>query len=126
MHSKLTAHRQRGVTAIGWVFLLLPIFILGYVAMRCISPFSNYMALNRALDNFAKDNAGNGALTKDQLKDYLSRKWVSEYIEKPDVEDLAITRKEGGWQIDANYEQVVPLFYNVSLLFEFEKSVEFK
>lgn len=126
MHSKLTAHRQRGVTAIGWVFLLLPIFILGYVAMRCISPFSNYMALNRALDNFAKDNAGNGALTKDQLKDYLSRKWVSEYIDKPDVEDLAITRKEGGWQIDANYEQVVPLFYNVSLLFEFEKSVEFK
>lgn len=126
MHSQLTAHRQRGVTAIGWVFLLLPIFILGYVAMRCISPFSNYMAVNRALDNFAKDNAGNGALTKDQLKDYLSRKWVSEYIDKPDVEDLSITRKEGGWQIDANYEQVVPLFYNVSLLFEFEKSVEFK
>jgi hypothetical protein len=51
---------------------------------------------------------------------------VVEYIERPDIEDLAITRKEGGWQIDANYEQVVPLFYNMSLLFEFEKSVEFK
>jgi hypothetical protein len=126
MHSQLTAHRQRGVTAIGWVFLLLPVVLVGYVAMRCISPFNNYMAVTRALDNFAKDNAGNGALTKDQLKDYLSRKWVSEYIDKPDIEDLAITRKEGGWQIDASYEQVVPLFYNVSLLFEFEKTVEFK
>jgi hypothetical protein len=126
MTSELSAHRQRGVTAIGWVFLLLPIFLLGYVAMRCISPVSNYMAVNRALDNFAKDNAGNGGLTKDQLKDYLSRKWVVEYIDRPDVSDLTITRKDGGWQIDANYEQVVPLFYNVSLLFEFEKSVEFK
>ena len=126
MHSQLTAHRQRGVTAIGWVFLLVPIFILGYVAMRCISPFNNYMAVIRAMDNFAKDNAGNGSLTKDQLKDLLSRKWVVEYIERPDIEDLAISRKEGGWQIEANYEQVVPLFYNVSLLFEFEKSVEFK
>lgn len=126
MHSEFSAHRQRGVTAIGWVFLLVPIFVLGYVAMRCITPFNNYMAVIRALDNFAKDNSGNGALTKDQLKDYLSRKWTTEYIDKPNIEDLAITRKEGGWQIDANYEQVVPLFYNVSLLFEFEKSVEFK
>ncbi len=126
MHSELSAYRQRGVTAIGWVFLLVPIFVLGYVGMRCITPFSNYMAVNRALDNFAKDNAGNGALTKDQLKDYLSRKWVVEYIDRPDIEELAITRKDGGWQIAANYEQVVPLFYNVSLLFEFEKSVEFK
>ncbi len=126
MRQQLKGHRQRGVTAIGWVFLLTPIFIFGYIAMRCIGPYSNYMSLTRALDNFAKDNNGNGSLTKDQLKDYLSRKWVSEYIDNPRIEDLNIAKADGGWRIEANYEQVVPLFYNVSLLFDFEKTVEFK
>jgi hypothetical protein len=126
MQTRLSSHRQRGVTAIGWVFLLTPIFILGYVAMRCITPFNNYMAVTRALDNFAKENDGNGTMTKDQLKDYLSRRWVTEYIDDPNIENLAITKKDGGWRIEANYEQVVPLFYNVSLLFEFDKTVEFK
>jgi hypothetical protein len=124
---KLTSgHRQRGVTAIGWIFLLLPIFVLGYVAMRAIKPYSNFVSVVRALDNFAKDNDGNGTLTKPQLVDLLSRKWDTEFIYNPRIEDLSITKADGGWRIAAEYEEVVPVFYNISLLFTFDKTVQFQ
>jgi Domain of unknown function (DUF4845) len=126
MQTRLTAHRQRGVTAIGWVLLLTPIFILGYIAMRCITPYSNFMAVTRALNNFAKENEGNGAMERNVVKDYLSRKWETEYIYEPHLDDVQITKYNGGWRIEASYEQVVPVFYNISLLFNFEKTVEFK
>jgi Domain of unknown function (DUF4845) len=126
MSDRLTAQRQRGVTAIGWILLLAPVFVLGYMAMRAIPPYNNYLAVVRALDNFAKDHQGSGAaMTKDQIKDYLSRKWTTEYIDQPRIEDLAMKREGGGWSIEADYEQVIPLFYNVSLLFQFQKKVEF-
>ncbi|MCS6947328.1 MAG: DUF4845 domain-containing protein [Steroidobacteraceae bacterium] len=116
--------KQRGVTAIGWVFWLAPVFLVVYMAVRLVPVYNNYLGLVRALDGFVKDQAGNTSLTKAQIGDLLSRRFVTEYVEKPSVSEIDIRREGGGWELTAEYEEVVPLFFNISLLVEFNKSVK--
>ena len=54
-------NRQRGVTAVGWLFLLTPIAIVGYAGIRLAPLYLNYMKVTRALDQVASDlKAGGG------------------------------------------------------------------
>jgi hypothetical protein len=124
MRVSQSSKRQRGVTAIGWIFLLAPVAVVGYAAIRLVTPYSNYFSLVRALEGFAKDNVGNTELTKVAVGDLLSRRFVTEYIEKPSIDQIDIVKNGSGWTVSAEYEEVVPLFFNVSLLLDFRKSVD--
>ena len=114
---------QTGVTFIGWLFLLAPLAVLGYAAMRVVPAYNNYAGVSRALDGLAKEQADGSDLTLPELKDYLSRRFVTESIDQPSIEELAFTREQGGWRIEADYEIVTPLFFNISLLLNFNKTV---
>jgi Tfp pilus assembly protein PilE len=50
MHSK-----QRGVTLIGWLFLLIPIAILGYAALRLAPVYLNYMKVSRSMNQLVSE-----------------------------------------------------------------------
>ncbi len=45
--------RQRGVTFIGWLFLLIPVAIVGYVGIRLIPIYLNYMRVAHSMDQTA-------------------------------------------------------------------------
>ena len=44
----------------------------------------------------------------------------------PDVKDLKITRDNGSWKVEANYDDQAPLFANVFILVTFDKTVTLK
>jgi hypothetical protein len=114
---------QTGVTFIGWLCLLAPVAVLGYAVIRVVPAYNNYAGVSRALEGLAKEQADGGDLSLPELKDYLSRRFVTESIDRPGMEELAFTREQGGWRIEADYEIVEPLFFNISLLLSFNKVV---
>ena len=117
MHSK-----QRGVTVIGWLFLLIPIVILGYAGIRLAPLYLNYMKVVRAIDNAA--SAAKGAPgDASAIRSAIDRHFEIDMVEFPTIKDIQVRREGGAWVIEAKYEDEAPLFANVSLHVLFDKTV---
>ena len=115
-------NRQRGVTAIGWLFLLTPLAIVGYAGIRVAPLYLNYMKVTRALEQVASDYKGGGG-DPTTIRNVVDKHFEIDMVNYPDSKDFKITRDEGMWVVEAQYEDDAPLFSNVSLHFAFDKQV---
>ena len=126
MH-RLSTHKplrhQRGVTFLGWLFLLIPLAVVFYAGIRLAPVYLNYMRVARSLDQTASSLAdGTGtAVSQQSIFNSLSRHFEVESIDFPAVKDVTIQRQGNSWVVEAKYQDVAPLFANVALLIDFDK-----
>jgi hypothetical protein len=115
--------RQRGVTFIGWLFLLIPVAILGYVGIRLVPIYLNYMRVAHSVQETAVELKTDdvGTLTPLLIRATLSKHFDIESITFPDIKDVTVTRDGTGWTIEAKFEDAAPLFGNISLVVDFDK-----
>src|SRR5688500_17604193 len=118
-HSGGLMRKQRGVTMIGWIFLLIPVAVVGYAALRVGPEYFNYYKLVTAMKETAKKLEADEALSPAKIKSALGKRFDTGYIDQPKVSDLVITKADGGWEIKAEYESSVPMFGNLYLLMDF-------
>ena len=116
---------QRGVTAIGWLILLIPVAICAYAGIRIGPLYLNYMNVVHSL-NMVSGEIDNGTATAAAIRAAVGKHFDVEYISYPDIKDLKITRDNGTWKVEANYDDQAPLFANVGLLITFDKTVKLK
>jgi hypothetical protein len=98
--------RQRGVTFIGWLFLLTPLAVVGYAGVRLAPVYLNYMKVVRALNLVAID-----------------KHFEIDMVDYPTSKDIKVTRSGAGWDVEASYDDEAPLFANISLHVVFDKTV---
>ena len=115
--------RQRGVTAIGWVFLLVPVAIVIYAGIRVGPEYMNYYKVATALKETASKLKGDDSLTQQTIRNAIERRFDTGYIDRPTVDEIEIAKTDAGWKVTAEYEAVAPMFSNLSLLMEFNTSV---
>ncbi|MFZ1906636.1 MAG: DUF4845 domain-containing protein [Steroidobacteraceae bacterium] len=114
--------RQRGVTAIGWIILMIPFAIVGYAGIRLAPVYLNYMKVVRALDEVAGDPDG-GSLNPESIRTKIDRHFEIDMVDYPTAKDMKITRDGTTWEVEATYEDDAPLFANISLHVVFDKLV---
>ena len=61
--------RQQGITFIGWLFLLIPVAIVGYCVIRLTPVYLNAMKVSKALHETASEFKGDEAITIGGLDD---------------------------------------------------------
>lgn len=115
-------HRQRGITVLGWIVLLVPVALVGYVVIRAVPVYLNYSKVSRALEQVRGQNTSSDGVTREQLRAELEKRFDIDYIDSPKVSDVTIRKSGQGFVMEVQYEDVVPLMYNASLLLEFETS----
>ncbi|MDB6087500.1 MAG: hypothetical protein JWN85_284 [Gammaproteobacteria bacterium] len=113
--------KQRGITAIGWLILLVPLAIVFYAGIRLAPIYLNYMKLARSLDQTASENKAEDSQTA--IKTSLSKHFEIESLDYPDIKDVKITREGKGWNVEASYDDQAPLFANIAILVVFDKKV---
>ena len=115
--------RQRGVTFIGWIILLIPVAIAGYVVIRLVPIYLNYMRVAHSVEQTASEMKTNdvSTLTPALIRATLAKHFDIDSITFPDVRDLSVTRDGEGWTIEAKFEDSAPLFGNISLIVDFDK-----
>jgi len=113
--------RQRGITMIGWLVLLVPIAILGYAGIRLAPVYLNYMKVMRSIEQTAKQLREEDPVTAQSIRTTLQKHFDIESVDYPTVKDMSIRRDGNVWLIEAEYEDVAPLFSNLSLLVKFDK-----
>lgn len=117
-------HKQRGVTMIGWIFLLVPIAIVGYAAIRVGPEYFNYYKVVKAITDSGKELESDDALNAQTIRKAIERRFDTGYVNEPTVDTLLISKDgEGNWQVQADYEKTVPLFGNLYMTMSFDKTV---
>jgi Domain of unknown function (DUF4845) len=116
--------KQRGVTMIGWIFLLVPVAIVLYAGIRVIPEYLNHYKLVTAMKETATKLQSDETVNPQKIRAALGRRFDTGYVDSQKPEDLEITKSEGGWDVSAEYEVTVPLFGNLYLLMDFNETVQ--
>ena len=116
---------QRGITAVGWLILMIPFAIVFYAGIRVSPLYLNYMKVVHSLDSVATEISNDGQ-SADGLRNAVDKHFQIESVDYPDKKDLKITRVNNVWQIEANYDDQSPLFSNIAILGTFDKIVRLK
>jgi hypothetical protein len=112
---------QRGIglntLMLGGAVLALASLLL----MKALPPWMEYGNLVKAVKGTAADTSLKDA-TVTQVRAAFSRRADMDDIKSVTPQDLDITKEGGELVISFSYEKKVPLFANVSLVFDFEGS----
>jgi hypothetical protein len=114
---------QRGVTFLGWLLLLIPVGVIVYAGIRITPIYLNYFHVVKALQQQAAESKGDGTINPAEIRSSLEKRFDIEYVTNPAAKDIDVHRDGDHWVAVANYEEVAPLFGNVSLLAQFHKQV---
>ncbi|MHB8812259.1 MAG: DUF4845 domain-containing protein [Steroidobacteraceae bacterium] len=114
--------RQRGVTAIGWLVLLIPFAIVIYAGIRLAPIYLNYMNVVRTLNELKSDTQA-GGVTPDNIRASIAKHFEIDEVDYPKVDDITIHRAGDGWQVEAAYQDEAPLFADITLQVTFDKIV---
>jgi hypothetical protein len=117
-------HSQRGVTFIGWVILLIPIAILLYCGIRITPMYLNFLNVSKALGQVATQAKTGSTISAQELKTSIEKNFDVQAIERPSPKEIEVRREAEHLTVIADYEDVAPIFANISLLLHFHKEVE--
>jgi hypothetical protein len=114
-------NRQRGVTFIGWLFLLTPIAVVVYAGIRVTPLYLNYMKVVKAMDQAGGELKG--AASPQSIRATIDRHFEIDMVDYPTTKDMKITRDGAAWVVESKYDDDAPLFANVSVHVVFDKTV---
>ena len=112
---------QRGLSLNALILGGVVLALRSLLAMKALPPWIEYGNLVKAV----KGTAGDASLktaTVTKVREAFSKRADMDDVKSVTAEDLDITKEAGELVISFKYEKKVPLFHNVSLLFEFEGS----
>ena len=115
--------KQTGVTLIGWIILLTPMALCGYIGIRLAPVYLNYMKVARSLESVKSQFKDTDPGSQQTLRNSLEKSLNVESVDYPSLKDIKITREGRSWVISASYDDQAPLFSDISILVAFDKSV---
>ena len=115
--------KQAGITLIGFLIVLIVVAFFGYMAMKLVPAYSEYMGVSKAMTQEATN--GVDGKTLDQIRRELSYKFSMQYVDDGTItpSDITVTHDNGGNQLNVSYDKQTPFVYNIDFLIHFEKSV---
>jgi hypothetical protein len=115
--------RQRGVTMIGWVFLLIPMALTLYAAIRIGPVYLNYWRIVDSMQKTATELKSDETLSATTIKNSLAKRFDIGYVDKITTNDIDVKKGASGWQMTVGYDGEAPLFGTVKLVVAFDKTV---
>ena len=114
--------REEGVTAIGFIFLVVFVGLFAFAAIRLTPVYLNYMkvagVLNGVFEEFDSQNPTRAAILTS-----ISRRFGVESVSVISHRDIKVTADSGGFLVVADYDHATPFIANVSFSVSFEKQV---
>jgi len=116
-------HRQRGMTLLGILVLVVVVGSWVYAGIRVTPKYLEYMRIAATLEKVRDEFDANPGSTEFMLRKSIERHFDIEMVEVISANDIEISKDGGAFNMRASYEDTVPLAGNVSFLLDFDKSV---
>ena len=114
---------ERGVSLIGLLFWGIILAFFAILATKLTPEYITYFKIKQGIKAVAADSTDKSI---PELRAAFAKHMEVDHISTITPADLLITKDGYGVSISFAYESVVPLFYNVSLLIDFEGSARGK
>jgi hypothetical protein len=119
----MNAHRQSGLTLIGFFIVLAVVMFFIYAGMRLIPLYLEYHALTSAMSTLQNDPAAK-KMSPMKIKQTIENSlWVSYSTENIQRKHMRISKKSDGINVRVVYEVRRPFLGNVDLITHFDHSV---
>ena len=116
--------RQRGMTFLGILLILIVVGAWVYAGIRLVPKYLEYVRVASTLEKVKDEFDSNPGSTEFMLRNAISKHFDIEMVTVIDSKDIEIKKDGGTFTLRANYEDTVPLVYNISFLVTFDKTVE--
>lgn len=115
--------KQAGITLIGFLVVLIVVGFFGYMAMKLVPAYTEYMGVSKAMTQVA--SAGVEGKSLDDIRRDLMFKMGFQYVDDATIKpkDITLDRANNGATLHVAYDKQIPFIYNIDFLLHFEKSV---
>jgi hypothetical protein len=114
--------KQAGITLIGFLVVLAVVGFFGYMAMKLIPAYSEFMGVTKAMTQVSTEGVDGKSL--DEIRRNLLFKMDFQYVDDATVQPQDITiERSNGTELHVAYDKQIPFIYNIDFLIHFEKSV---
>jgi hypothetical protein len=117
-------NRQTGMTAIGMVLVLVVLGLIGFGVIQLVPVYLENMKIQQVMKQTKANLDGQNANITDIRKALAKRANIEALYDVNPAKDFVIKRSQEGYSVTMDYARKKPYFANVSLLAEFENSVE--
>jgi hypothetical protein len=114
--------RQRGITLISFILVLVVIGFFGYMGMVLGPAYSEYYGVVKAMNYVAKSTEPNDADFGSMVK-ALDRQFNVGYVDSVEGKQAKLIRDKGGNLLSMDYEVRKPFLYNIDFVLKFAYSV---
>lgn len=110
--------KQTGLTLSGFLLWSVVVIVALLLGFKLFPAYYEYYQIKRTFNILVKDETLR-VLTKRDVESSFVRRAVIENIQVLGPADLAITRENQAWVIEAQYTVCVPIFGNLSACMDF-------
>jgi uncharacterized protein DUF4845 len=114
------AHRQRGMTTLGIVILVIFIGLFAFAAMRLTPIYLNYLKVAGVIDGVF-DEYDSKSPTRPELLVSIRRRFGVESVDVIAAKDVKINAVDGGYEVIAKYDHTAPFISNIYFTVKFDK-----
>lgn len=117
---------QRGMTLIGWIFVLALIGFFATLTMRLLPMYQEYYGVLQIMDSMETEIKNNN-LTKQQVTSLLNKRFDTGYISSVKSDDIELTRGKNGAYVTGiiiDYEVRKPFIAHIDLVGHFVTEVD--
>ncbi|MBU6248193.1 MAG: DUF4845 domain-containing protein [Xanthomonadaceae bacterium] len=116
--------KQSGITLIGFLFILIIVAFFGFMAMKLVPSYIEFMGVKKAMNQIATDGGGDRSV--DAIRRDLMFKMSFQYVDDATVtpSDINVTRNNGAYTLTVSYDKQVPFIANIDFLLHFDNSVQ--
>lgn len=114
--------KQKGMTLIGFVFILAFLLFIAYLGIKIVPHYLNYFSVIDAMEKVALE-PNIGRATTNVVQSKLKNVLFVNYVEGIKPENLKVVRTGAGNQIILDYRIEEPIAGNISVLLHFQKTI---
>lgn len=118
-----TIKYQRGVTPLGWLFILAMIAVVALLALKIIPIYLDGFNVYSAIESL-EDDANMRGKSRAEMRKLIMRRLDLNYVYGVTKDDIYITQQKNVYVIEVDYERRENIIGNMDIAVTFNKKVE--
>ena len=113
-----TLKKQQGMTFIGAIFVIATIVFFAMLGLKLVPAYLEFMNIKNAVKKLSNEASFN-SMSKKELSNAFDRSAQIDDFKSVTGADLQLAKIDGGNVVSVQYQKIIPIFANASVLLDF-------
>ena len=110
--------KQQGMTFIGAIFVIAAIVFFAMLGLKLVPAYLEFMNIKNAVKKLSNEASFN-SMSKKELSNAFNRSAQIDDFKSVTGADLQVAKTDGGNVVSVQYQKMIPVFANASVLLDF-------